>query len=694
VLNNTQFSATQFMGLDVHPTDTNFTLGGTQDNGTNLRDSTGTWRRADFGDGGYAVIDQNATDTVNVRMYHTYFNSSNSLVGYATVATTAQAMDNGWTFRGCNNNIPNNGITCADSVLFYAPLERDPGIPLNTVYYGSDRLYRSDNNGVLNTVVSQAPIMAGVPISAIGISPQDDNVRIVGLRNGGLFGTTTGSTTLTNLDPIGTGSVIPDNYIGRAVVAPNSTTTAYVTVVAYNVNNVFKTTNLDAATPTWTPVVGRGFNTLPKVPVNSFLIDPQLPNNLYAGTDIGVFASSDGGVNWTPFGTGLPRLAVFGLEMAPGRIIRAATHGKGMYQISALEAGQVAEGFETDVAPRPSGDGQMQSNDVVQMIRFFNELDVPNMTSNEFQRADSAPRSSRGDGVINSSDVVQTIRYFNELDTLQSAGGATAPSNRAESVADADTSDVAASDDEAARASAAGPAVAPEVRVQSVSGAAGSQVTVPILVDAVGNESQYGFALTVNPSVLTFSSFTAGDTGANTFSCNATATAGRVRCSIGGFPRNRAGTGTTIGEIDAGNNQVLIRVIFTIAAGTAANTVTPVTLSDVSASDENATGITPAATSGTVTVTAGPTAAGVSVGGRVVTSLNRGIRNARVTLTDSQGNTRFAMTTSFGYYNFADVAAGETYIISVAARRYRFTQPTQVLSVTENLTSVDFIAEN
>ncbi|NNE65446.1 MAG: hypothetical protein HKN33_02685, partial [Pyrinomonadaceae bacterium] len=35
-LNNSQFSATQFMSLDLHPTDPNFSLGGTQDNGTNF----------------------------------------------------------------------------------------------------------------------------------------------------------------------------------------------------------------------------------------------------------------------------------------------------------------------------------------------------------------------------------------------------------------------------------------------------------------------------------------------------------------------------------------------------------------------------------------------------------------------------------------------------------------------------------
>ena len=48
------------------------------------------WTRADFGDGGYSLIDQSAVNTTNVNMYHTYFNAS-TLQGYGFVATTVTA---------------------------------------------------------------------------------------------------------------------------------------------------------------------------------------------------------------------------------------------------------------------------------------------------------------------------------------------------------------------------------------------------------------------------------------------------------------------------------------------------------------------------------------------------------------------------------------------------------------------------
>ncbi|MGI8788257.1 MAG: LamG-like jellyroll fold domain-containing protein [Pyrinomonadaceae bacterium] len=87
-----------------------------------------------------------------------------------------------------------------------------------------------------------------------------------------------------------------------------------------------------------------------------------------------------------------------------------------------------------------------------------------------------------------------------------------------------------------------------------------------------------------------------------------------------------------------------------------------------------------------------PTAAPVSIGGRVLIAGGRGIRNVRVSLTDASGETRIAITNAFGYYHFADVESGATYILSVSAKRYRFENPTQVISVNEEIENADFVA--
>jgi hypothetical protein len=355
-LNTSTFSATQFQSVAVHPTDANFSIGGTQDNGTNFFKPDRTWTRVDFGDGGYALIDQNATDTENVTMYHTYFNITNVLIGFGRVNKTSCATEGQWSFKGnstdpadvdpsvvhCDGTTNSfNGISLNDAVNFYAPMALGPGNP-NTVYFGTDKLYRSTNKGDTMTAVSQV-FAAGVPVSAIGISGTNDNVRIVGLNSGKVFATITGGTTLSDVTATATtGGPMPAKYIARAVIDPNNANTAYA---VFNGNaipgkHVWKTTNLNntgtASPVTWTAIDVSPFA---DVSVNAFVVDPANSSHLYAGTDRGVYFSDDGGSSWSLYGTGLPDVAVFDLAISPAstvpRTLRAATHGRGFYEIAA-----------------------------------------------------------------------------------------------------------------------------------------------------------------------------------------------------------------------------------------------------------------------------------------------------------------------------------------------------------------------
>jgi uncharacterized delta-60 repeat protein len=84
-----------------------------------------------------------------------------------------------------------------------------------------------------------------------------------------------------------------------------------------------------------------------------------------------------------------------------------------------------------------------------------------------------------------------------------------------------------------------------------------------------------------------------------------------------------------------------------------------------------------------------PTAANVSVSGRVLTTVGRGLRNTEVSLTDSRGNTRIVRTSSFGYYQFDELNAGETVVITVNSKLYHY-QP-KVVTINESLTDYDFV---
>ncbi len=87
-----------------------------------------------------------------------------------------------------------------------------------------------------------------------------------------------------------------------------------------------------------------------------------------------------------------------------------------------------------------------------------------------------------------------------------------------------------------------------------------------------------------------------------------------------------------------------------------------------------------------------PTAAGVFVSGRILAANGIGIRNVRITLTAANGETRTSISSAFGYFLFENVAAGETYIFSVFAKRFTFNEPTQVRSILENTDDIIFTA--
>jgi hypothetical protein len=87
------------------------------------------------------------------------------------------------------------------------------------------------------------------------------------------------------------------------------------------------------------------------------------------------------------------------------------------------------------------------------------------------------------------------------------------------------------------------------------------------------------------------------------------------------------------------------------------------------------------------------TAANAAISGRVLTAGGQGIRNAEVVLSGGTLTEPMRVRTgSFGYYNFEGLQTGQTYIITVNSRRYVFSTPTRVVSLTDNIADLDFVA--
>jgi hypothetical protein len=161
----------------------------------------------------------------------------------------------------------------------------------------------------------------------------------------------------------------------------------------------------------------------------------------------------------------------------------------------------ISTGFEADVAPRPEGDGIVVLIDLVQVGRFAANLDTPG--TNEFSRIDCAPRSTGGNGVISTADFVQAGRYVAALDPLTPAGGPVAPG--------ANLAAFQPAADSPRRVSVAG-----------VNAAPAAAFSLPVLMDALGDENALGVSIVFDPAKMTFAGAASGaDAASASLSINA-----------------------------------------------------------------------------------------------------------------------------------------------------------------------------
>lgn len=129
---------------------------------------------------------------------------------------------------------------------------------------------------------------------------------------------------------------------GRVVtsvnVDPNDANHVVLTLGAYG-NSIYVLESEDAlsANPTFTNITGN----LPKMPIYDAVIDVDDPNRIILGTELGIWATENGGTTWEEANDGMARVPVFEMrayEWRPweGMTIYAGTHGRGYYKTESL----------------------------------------------------------------------------------------------------------------------------------------------------------------------------------------------------------------------------------------------------------------------------------------------------------------------------------------------------------------------
>lgn len=343
---NATLNITQFQAIALHPTNPNFIIGGTQDNGTNVFSGNLGWQQTRGGDGGFVLVDQSNPQV----LYHTFYNQNNS-DGQSAQIGPEISLNGGlsWQRRGCFScSMTQGNFNPADRVAFYAPMAQHTGFTAasgNVIYFGTHRLYRTADRGMTWTGLGASSDGFGKDLTkgttgrltAIAAHPRGDNdeeIVWIGVSDGTVQVTTNAgagaSATFTNV----TKAPLPNRFVTSIALDANNTQRAVVTFSGFNLvtpstpGHVFITNDRGNS---WMDISGN----LPDVPVTSVALNPHDANMIYIGTDLGVFQTSDGGQTWLRLSEGMPRVATFMVRYHEATdTLVAATHGRGIYRLT------------------------------------------------------------------------------------------------------------------------------------------------------------------------------------------------------------------------------------------------------------------------------------------------------------------------------------------------------------------------
>lgn len=186
-------------------------------------------------------------------------------------------------------------------------------------------------------------------LAYVAASPHEPGVIWTGSDDGLVQVTRDGGTTWKNVTPRG----LAECLINAIDISPFDKGTAYIATTRYKFNDfspgLYKTTDYGE---TWTRI-DKG------IPVGAFTRvvreDDVRKDLLFAGTELGLYVSWNGGKDWSPFQLNLPITPITDLKIHKGNLI-AATSGRGLWVLDDLALIRQYQPNGSDVALfKPSG---------------------------------------------------------------------------------------------------------------------------------------------------------------------------------------------------------------------------------------------------------------------------------------------------------------------------------------------------
>jgi photosystem II stability/assembly factor-like uncharacterized protein len=308
----------QFYAGCVDPSDANRLGGGTQDNGCMLTAGSATawYPVGEPADGFFVLI-----DPTNPAIVFSEFQNGSSGLG------PSRSTDGGF-----NLTYP-SGITSSDRFNWCAPFVMDPSDD-RVLLFGSQRVYKSVDNGLSYAAVSGDLTSTNNPpslltyhtITTLDVSPVSPRIYYAGTDDGRVWRSLNAGGSWSEIS-----AGLPLFYVTRVTADPVDSAVVYVCLSGFGQDlhtpHVFRSGNNGG---TWASIAGN----LPDAPANDLVVDPDDPDVLFLGTDLGVYISTSLGSSWAPLGAGMPIQPVFDLTLhEPSRTLVAATHGRSQWRI-------------------------------------------------------------------------------------------------------------------------------------------------------------------------------------------------------------------------------------------------------------------------------------------------------------------------------------------------------------------------
>ncbi|MEZ5047443.1 MAG: GEVED domain-containing protein [Chitinophagaceae bacterium] len=279
----------QFYRIACAKNDPAVLCGGTQDNGSTFRQSTGNW---------YEWLGADGMDCI--------ISPVNSLVaiGSSQYGSIYKTVNAGNSRTGLSKPSDGNWVT----PLAWHPTDAD------TVYGGWDGVYCSPDQGSNWIKLSGNTILN--KLDCIAVAPS--NANYIYASDGAQLYITTNAGNTWN-------SSIPGGNITSICVSPLNPEKVFITTTS-SANNVKESIN-----------AGFTFNNinagLPAIAARSIVVDDNPEESIYVAMNIGVYYKDNINPSWVVHANGLPLVAINELEIQKsGQKLRAATYGRGVWE--------------------------------------------------------------------------------------------------------------------------------------------------------------------------------------------------------------------------------------------------------------------------------------------------------------------------------------------------------------------------